>query len=70
MEYDTVEEFITEFRKRIGDSTCQTPVANIMSWINTALRRLARSKGLDKLFTYHDTFERPRGQRIQARNDY
>lgn len=57
MEYDTVEEFITEFRKRIGDSTCQTPVANIMSWINTALRRLARSKGLDKLFTYHDTFE-------------
>ena len=57
MEYDTVDDFIKEFRKRIGDTTCQTPVANIMSWINTALRRLARSKGLDKLFTYHDTFE-------------
>ena len=57
MEYDTVEDFIKEFRRRIGDTTCQTPVANIMSWINTALRRLARSKGLDKLFTYHDTFE-------------
>lgn len=57
MEYDTVEDFIKEFRRRIGDSTCQTPVASILSWINTALRRLARSKGLDKLFTYHDTFE-------------
>lgn len=57
MEYQTVEEFISEFRKRIGDSTCQTPAANIISWINTALRRLARSKGLDKLFIYHDTFE-------------
>ena len=57
MDYDTAEDFIKEFRRRIGDSTCQTPVANILSWINTALRRLARSKGLDKLFTYHDTFE-------------
>lgn len=57
MEYDTVEEFIKEFRRRIGDSTCEVPVASIISWMNTALRRLARSKGLDKLFTYHDTFE-------------
>lgn len=57
MEYDTVEEFIAEFRRRVGDSTCQVPASNIISWMNTALRRLARSKGLDKLFTYHDTFE-------------
>lgn len=57
MDYQTVEEFITEFRERIGDSTCQVPVDNIISWINTALRRLARSKGLDKLFVYHDTFQ-------------
>lgn len=57
MEYDTCEEFIKEFRRRIGDTTCETPAASIISWINTALRRLARSKGLDKLFTYHDTFE-------------
>lgn len=56
-DFETVEEFIAEFRNRIGDSTCQTPVKNIISWINTAMRRLARSKGLDKLFTYHDTFE-------------
>lgn len=54
--YDTVEDFIAEFRKRVGDSTCSIPVSNIISWINTAIRRLARSRGLDKLFTYHDTF--------------
>ena len=57
MEFQTVEEFISEFRKLVGDSTCQIPATSIISWINTALRRLARSKGLDKLFTYHDTFE-------------
>lgn len=57
MEYETVEDFITEFRRRVGDSTCQIPAKSIISWINTALRRLARSRGLDKLFTYHDTFE-------------
>lgn len=56
-QFQTVEEFIKEFRQRIGDTTCQTPVSSILSWMNTALRRLARSKGLDKLFTYHDTFE-------------
>lgn len=56
-DYDTVEDFIKEFRRRIGDTTCETPANDIISWINTALRRLARSRGLDKLFTYHDTFE-------------
>ena len=30
MEYDTVEEFIKEFRRRIGDSTCEVPVASIL----------------------------------------
>ena len=57
MQYETVAEFIDEFRERIGDTTCDTPVKNIIGWMNTALRRLARSKGLDKLFIYHDTFE-------------
>ena len=57
MEYDTVENFIKEFRQRIGDTTCSTPAKSIIGWMNTALRRLARSRGLDKLFTYHDTFE-------------
>lgn len=57
MDYDTVEQFISEFRQRVGDTTCQTPAKHIISWINTAMRRLARSRGLDKLFTYQDTFE-------------
>jgi len=57
MEYQTTEDFIDEFRKLVGDSTCQIPAKSIISWMNTALRRLARAQGLDKLFTYHDTFE-------------
>ena len=57
MEYQTAEEFIKDFRHRVGDATCQIPVNDIIYWINTAMRRLARSKGLDKLFMYHDTFE-------------
>ena len=57
MDYQTVDEFIKEFRQRVGDSTCDIPASSIITWTNTALRRLARSRGLDKLFTYHDTFE-------------
>lgn len=55
--YQTVEEFIDEFRDRVGDSTCDIPIQYIMNWLNTALRRLARARGLDKLFRYQDTFE-------------
>ena len=33
------------------------PIKSIISWTNTALRRLAREKGLDVLFRYQDTFE-------------
>lgn len=55
--YLTVAEFIDEFRKAVGDSTCEIPVKSIISWTNTALRRLAREKGLDVLFRYQDTFE-------------
>lgn len=55
--YLTVSEFVDEFRKAVGDSTCEIPVKNIISWLNTALRRLAREKGLDVLFRYQDTFE-------------
>lgn len=55
--YLTVAEFVDEFRKAVGDSTCEIPVKNIISWTNTALRRLAREKGLDVLFRYQDTFE-------------
>ena len=55
--YLTVSELIDEFRKAIGDVTCETPAQNIIAWLNTALRRLAREKGLDVLFRYQDTFE-------------
>ena len=55
--YLKVSEFIDEFRRAVGDTTCEIPAKNIISWINTALRRLAREKGLDVLFRYQDTFE-------------
>lgn len=55
--YLTVSEFIDEFRKGVGDSTCEIPAKSIIGWLNTALRRLARSQGLDVLFRYQDTFE-------------
>lgn len=52
-----VSDFIEEFRLSIGDSTCSISERSIIAWINTALRRLARSKGLDRLFRYQDTIE-------------
>lgn len=55
--YLTVAEFIDDFRRAVGDTTCEIPAKNIISWTNTALRRLAREKGLDVLFRYQDTFE-------------
>ncbi len=55
--YLTVSEFIDEFRRAVGDTTCEIPAKAIISWLNTALRRLAREKGLDVLFRYQDTFE-------------
>lgn len=55
--YLTVSEFIDEFRRAVGDTTCEIPAKNIISWLNTALRRLAREKGLDVLFRYQDSFE-------------
>lgn len=55
--YLVVSEFVDEFRKAVGDSTCEIPIKSIISWLNTALRRLAREKGLDVLFRYQDTFE-------------
>lgn len=53
----TTEEFIEEFRRSIGDQTCEIPARSIIAWINVTLRRLARAKGLDVLFRYQDTFE-------------
>lgn len=55
--YLTVSEFIDEFRRAVGDTTCEIPAKSIIGWLNTVLRRLAREKGLDVLFRYQDSFE-------------
>ena len=56
-DYQTVKEFIDEFRGRVGDTDCDIPTNSIIAYLNTALRRLAREKGLDKLFRFQDTIE-------------
>lgn len=55
--FQTVGEFIDEFRNHLGDSTCSISSESIISWMNTALRRLARARGCDKLFRFQDTFQ-------------
>lgn len=53
----TMKEFIDEFRAHMGDTTCSIEARSIIAWTNTALRRLARSRGCDKLFRFQDTFQ-------------
>lgn len=53
----TMKEFIAEFRAHMGDTTCSIEASSIIAWTNTALRRLARSRGCDKLFRFQDTFQ-------------
>lgn len=55
--YLTAGELAEEFRRSVGDVTCEIQDKPFMAWLNTALRRLAREKGLDALFRYQDTFE-------------
>lgn len=50
-----VSEFITAVRNRLGDSSQSVPVSYWISYLNTALRRLARQDGLDKLFEHRMT---------------
>lgn len=52
-----VSEFVQEFRDRIGDSSKAVPSAYILSYLRTALRRLARQEGMEKLFENKKTFE-------------
>lgn len=51
------EDFIIEFRERIGDTTGSVSDQSIISFLNTALRRIGRTPGLDKLFRRRDSFE-------------
>jgi hypothetical protein len=52
-----VSEFIQEFRDRIGDTSKSVPPSYIISYLTTALRRLARQEGMERLFDRHDTWE-------------
>lgn len=52
-----VSDFIQEFRDRIGDTSKSVPPSYIISYLNTALRRLLRQDGMERLMDRHDTFE-------------
>lgn len=52
-----VEDFIDDFRERIGDTSSSVSDQSIIGFLNTALRRVARTDGMDKLFMRRDTFE-------------
>jgi len=52
-----VSELIKAVRELLGDSTCSISEKHLIANLNTSLRRLAREKGLDKLFTFQETFE-------------
>jgi hypothetical protein len=53
----TAKDFIADWRQNIGDTTKEVPEAEIFAFIRKGLRRIAREKGLDKLFQNQDTFE-------------
>lgn len=53
----TVAEFADTFRMRIGDTSKSVPLSYIIAFVNTALRRLARHDGLDKLYERRDSWE-------------
>lgn len=52
-----VSDIIQEFRDRIGDSSRSVPVSYIISYLNTAFRRLPRQDGLERLMDRRDTWE-------------
>ncbi len=51
------KDLIDTVRTRIGDTSRSVPASAIMAYMNTALRRLARQDGLEKLFEFRDTFD-------------
>lgn len=55
--YITVKDFIAEWRANLGDTTQEVPQHEILAFLNKALRRLLREKGVDKLNRRQDTFE-------------
>lgn len=55
--YKDAGTFINNFRKYVGDTTHDIPTGSILSWINFGLNELAREPGLQRLFTFHDSYD-------------
>lgn len=53
----TVEQFFADVRHRLGDTTKSIPTGSLISFTNTALRRMPRQRGLEKLYERKDTWE-------------
>lgn len=53
----TVQDFADDVRSRLNDTSGTFTDNQIKSYLNTALRRVGRSDGIDKLYQHHDTFE-------------
>lgn len=56
LEY-TVGDFIEDVRTRIGDTSRSVPASSIMGYLRTALRRVARTDGTEKLFEARDVID-------------
>lgn len=56
LEY-TVADFLEDVRLRIGDTSRSVPVSSLLSYLRTALRRVARVDGIDKLFEHRDVLD-------------
>lgn len=52
-----VSDFLQDVRTRVGDSSKSISDTSLMTYLNTALRRLVRQRGLEKLVSHHDTWE-------------
>lgn len=52
-----VDTFTNDLRKSLEDQTGDIPQASIITNLNLVLMRIAREKGLEKLFLYQDTLE-------------
>lgn len=53
----TVGDFIDDVRTRIGDTSRSVPASAIMGYLRTALRRIARTDGTDKLFEHRESLD-------------
>lgn len=52
-----VEDFVQDVRNRIGDTSRSVPMSQWITFINTALRRILKQDGLERLAERRDTWE-------------